>query len=86
MHPLSSSEFREVVGSLETLSLVTAVDGKTGSLAVMQTPSKKGRKPTFATGDEKRVASCVGEKEMETAVEGMGADILRSILSGEALD
>ncbi len=86
LHPLSSSEFREVVGSLETLSLVTAVDGKTGSFAVLQTPSKRGRKATFGTGDEKRVASCVGEKEIHQAVEGLGVDILKSILTGEAWD
>lgn len=88
LHPLSSSEFREVIGSLETLSLVTAVDGKKGSFAVLETPSKRGRKSTFGNGngDEKRVASCVGEKEIEQAVEGLGVDILRSILSGEALD
>ena len=86
LHPLSSSEFREVVGSLETLSLVTAVDGKTGSFAVLQTPAKRGRKPTFGSGDERRIASCVGEKEVEQGVDGLGADILRSILAGEALD
>ncbi|TPX14190.1 uncharacterized protein E0L32_000584 [Thyridium curvatum] len=88
LHPLSSSEFREVVGSLETLSLVTAVDGKTGSFAALQTPSKRGRKPAFISGnsDEKRVASCVGEKEMGSALEGPGSDILKSIMFGEALD
>jgi cell division control protein 6 len=89
LHPLSSSEFREVVGSLETLSLVSQVDGKTGSFAVPQTPSKRGRRPAFgggSLGDERRIASCVGEKEIEGAVEGLGADILMSILSGEALD
>ncbi|KAL2018712.1 hypothetical protein VTK56DRAFT_486 [Thermocarpiscus australiensis] len=91
LHPLSSSEFREVVDSLETLSLITTVDGKTGSFAVLQTPSRRRKKDVFggsANGlaDEKRVASCVGEKEMEQAIEGMGAGILRSILSGEALD
>ncbi|TLD26444.1 hypothetical protein PspLS_04855 [Pyricularia sp. CBS 133598] len=86
LHVLSSSEFREVIGSLETLSLVTAVDGKTGSFAVLQTPSKKGRKATFSNGDERRVASCVGEKEIEQGIEGLGSDILKSILSGEALD
>jgi cell division control protein 6 len=90
LHPLSSSEFREVMGSLETLSLVSAVDGKTGSFTVSQTPSKRGRRSAFgsSTGltDEKRVASCVGEKEMEQAVEGIGAGILQSILNGEALD
>ncbi|KXX75104.1 Cell division control protein 18 [Madurella mycetomatis] len=93
LHPLSSSEFREVVDSLETLSLITPVDGKTGSFAALHTPSgRRGRKKDVFGGtgngpaDEKRVACCVGEKEMEQAVEGMGAGILRSILSGEALD
>ncbi|KAM7207029.1 cell division control protein 18 [Rhypophila sp. PSN 637] len=93
LHPLSSSEFREVIGSLETLSLISEVDGKTGSFCVLQTPGgrKKKRRDIFANvhglGDEKRVASCVGEKEMETALEaGAGVGILMSILSGEALD
>ena len=90
LHPLSSSEFREVVDSLETLSLVSAVDGKTGSLALLQTPRKRGKRSAFAAGagpaDERKVASCVGEKELEQAIEGLGADILRSILSGEAMD
>ncbi|KAI1336856.1 cell division control protein Cdc6 [Xylariaceae sp. FL0016] len=90
LHPLSSSEFREVVGSLETLSLVSAVDGKTGSLAMLQTPSKRGKRSGFGVGvgigDEKKVASCVGEGELAQAIEGLGVDILKSILSGEALD
>ncbi|KAI0404803.1 P-loop containing nucleoside triphosphate hydrolase protein [Xylaria palmicola] len=90
LHPLSGSEFREVIGSLETLSLVSEVDGKTGSLAVLQTPSKRAKRAGFAAGvglaDERKVASCVGEKELEQGIEGLGADILRSILSGEALD
>ncbi|KAI0385760.1 cell division control protein Cdc6 [Hypomontagnella monticulosa] len=90
LHPLSSSEFREVIGSLETLSLVSPVDGKTGSFTALQTPSKRGKKSAFGSNvglaDDKRVASCVGEKELGQAVEGLGADILKSILSGEALD
>ncbi|CAN8098898.1 unnamed protein product [Discula destructiva] len=93
LQPLSSSEFREVVGSLETLSLVAGVDGKNGSFvsssAQSGTPSgRKRRKTAFVGGsiDDKQVASCVGEKELEQAAEGPGADILRSILSGEALD
>ncbi|KAI0164683.1 cell division control protein [Xylariaceae sp. FL1272] len=90
LHPLSGSEFREVVSSLETLSLIAEVNGKTGSLAMLQTPSRRGKKSGFGSGaglaDEKKVASCVGEKELEQAVDGLGADILRSILSGEGLD
>jgi len=86
LHPLSSSEFREVAGSLETLGLVTASDGKTGSFAAPQTPSKRGRKTMAATGDERRLTSCVAEKEMDSVADGVGAAILKSILSGEALD
>lgn len=90
LHPLSSSEFREVMGSLETLSLVNTVDGKTGSFTMAHTPSKRGRRGGFGTGvglaDEKRVASCVGAMEMEQAIEGIGSGILQSILTGEALD
>lgn len=94
LHPLSSSEFREVISSLETLSLVAGVDGKNGSFVSTSsqpaTPSgrKGGRKPAFMGGsvDDKRVASCVGEREIEQAIDGLGADILRSILSGEALN
>lgn len=93
LHPLSSSEFREVVGSLEMMSLVAGVDGKNGSFVSNAsqpgTPSgRKGRKPAFVGGsvDDRRVASCVGDREIEQAADGPGADILRSILSGEALD
>jgi cell division control protein 6 len=86
LHPLSSSEFREVAGSLETLGLVNASDGKTGSLAAPQTPSKRGRKTLAASGDERRITSCVVEKEIESVADGVGAGILKGILSGEALD
>ncbi|KAG9249836.1 P-loop containing nucleoside triphosphate hydrolase protein [Emericellopsis atlantica] len=86
LHPLSSSEFREVVGSLETLGLVNAVDGKNGSFVTPQTPSRKGRKPTAASGDDRRVACAAGDKDMESMAEGIGAGILKAILSGEALD
>lgn len=86
LHPLSGSEFREVVGSLETLGLVNASNGKGGSFVTPQTPSKRGRKSSAASGDERRIASCTGEKEVESLAEGVGAGILRIILSGESLD
>ncbi|KAF4123357.1 cell division control protein 6 [Geosmithia morbida] len=87
LHPLSSSEFREVVGSLETLGLVHAVDGKRGSFAAPQTPSKRGRRTAVTSGgDEGRIASAVSDKDMESVAEGIGAGILGSILGGEALD
>ncbi|KAL2271213.1 hypothetical protein VTJ83DRAFT_584 [Remersonia thermophila] len=102
LHPLSSSEFREVVDSLETLSLIAPVEGKNGSFAPLASASpsalgatpKRARKKKDVFGnvsgglvaDERRVASCVGEREVEAAIEGMGAGILRGILSGDALD
>jgi cell division control protein 6 len=88
LHPLTSTEFRDVIGSLETLSLVSAVDGRNGSFVGLSTPSKRARKfgGGIGVGDEKRVGSCVGEKEVATAVEGLGAGILKSILNGEGLE
>ncbi|RDL36620.1 p-loop containing nucleoside triphosphate hydrolase [Venustampulla echinocandica] len=88
LHPLTSTEFRDVIGSLETLSLISAVDGRSGSFVALSTPSKRARKfgSGVGTGGEKRVGSCVGEKEIAQAVEGLGAGILKSILNGEGLD
>ncbi|RFU36096.1 hypothetical protein B7463_g236, partial [Scytalidium lignicola] len=89
LHPLTSTEFRDVIGSLETLSLINQIDGRNGSFVAL-TPSKRGRKPGFSStigvGDERRVGSCVSEREIAQAVEGLGAGILKSILSGEGLD
>jgi cell division control protein 6 len=87
LHPLTSTEFRDVVGSLETLSLISAVDGRNGSFVGMTT-GKRARKfgGGVGVGNEKRVGSCVGEKEVAQAVEGLGAGILKSILSGQGLD
>lgn len=88
LHPLTSTEFRDVIGSLETLSLISAVDGKNGSFVGLSTPSKRARKfgGGIGVGDEKRVGSCVSEKEVAAAVEGLGAGILKNILNGEGLD
>lgn len=87
LHPLSSSEFREVMGSLETLGLVNTVEGKNGSFAAPQTPSRRGRRVAVGSGgDERRIASAVGDKDMASLTEGVGAGILKSILTGEALD
>lgn len=89
LHPLTSTEFRDVVGSLETLSLVAAVDGRNGSFVGLSgTPGKRARKfgAGLGVGDEKRVGSCVGEREVAAAVEGLGAGILKNILHGEGLE
>lgn len=88
LQPLTSTEFRDVIGSLETLSLISAIDGKNGSFAGVGTPSKRGRKSVFGAtlADERRIGSCVGEMEVSRAVEGLGGGILKTILNGEGLD
>ena len=85
LHPLTNTEFRDIVGSLETLSLISAVEGKTGSLVVTAaTPSKRGR-GGFGAGvvEERRIASAVGSKELSAALVGPGCAILKGILEGE---
>lgn len=86
LHPLTSTEFRDIVGSLETLSLISAVEGKAGSLVVTAgTPSRKGRGGGFggAVVEDRRVASTVGTKELAAALIGPGSGILRGILEGD---
>ncbi|KAK3677776.1 AAA ATPase [Recurvomyces mirabilis] len=91
LHPLSSVEFRDVVSGLETLSLVSAVDGRSGSLALPITPSRtpsrkgKGGFGVVGAGDEKRIASAVGVKELEASLEGKGGELLRDLLRGDSL-
>lgn len=85
LHPLSSTEFRDIIESLETLSLISAVEGKAGSLVVTAgTPSRKGRGGGFAGAvvEDKRVASTVGSKELSAALVGPGSSILKGILEG----
>lgn len=84
LHPLTSTEFRDIVGSLEMLSLISAVEGKAGSLvADAGTPSRRGRKTNGFPGvvvEDRRVASVVGTTELENALIGAGSSILKEIL------
>jgi cell division control protein 6 len=92
-HALSSIEFRDVVSGLEALSLISAADGKAGSFATPLTPSRTpGRKSknaflgAAAVGDERRVASVVSVKEIESAIKGgPGGELLREMLEGSVL-
>jgi cell division control protein 6 len=85
LHPLTSTEFRDIVGSLETLSLISAVEGKAGSLVTAGTPSRKGRGGGFAGAvvEDRRVASTVGTKELAASLMGPGSSILKGILECE---
>lgn len=88
LHPLTNTEFRDVIASLETLSLVSALEGngRSGSFSVPATPSKRGRGGGgFSAGlvEEKRVSSCVSMKELDGALDGPGSGVLRGLLNGE---
>ncbi|KAI9681641.1 MAG: AAA ATPase [Trizodia sp. TS-e1964] len=85
LHTLTNTEFKDVIGSLEAMSLVSNVDGKGGSFGAVGTPSKRGKAFGGGLEEQRRFASCVGEKELERALEGPGCDILRAILSGDGL-
>lgn len=85
LHPLTSTEFRDIVGSLETLSLISPAEGKAGSLMAVGTPSRKGRNGGFGgvSVEDRRVASSVGAKEILESLTGPGSNILKSILEDD---
>lgn len=78
LHPLTATEFADVIGSLETLSLVGGAEGR-GGLG-RSTPS---RKIVMGRVEERRVGSFVSEGEVEGCLEGVGGGILRGLLRGE---
>jgi cell division control protein 6 len=76
LQPLKSTEFRDVVTSLETLGLVQESTGRTTSfLTPTKTPSRLGRNP-----DERQIVSAVSEKEMVNSLKGAGADLLQRLM------
>ncbi|KAF1971529.1 cell division control protein Cdc6 [Bimuria novae-zelandiae CBS 107.79] len=84
LHPLTSTEFRDIVGSLETQSLISAVEGKAGSLVATGTPSRKGKGGFGGVSvEDRKVASCLDAKEIVDGLVGPGSDILKGILNGE---
>jgi cell division control protein 6 len=92
LHALSSVEFRDVVSGLETLSLISAVEAKgASSFSMLPTPSRtpsRRSKSGFtgaATGDDRRMAACVGHAELVAALKGPGSDILREMIEGDGI-
>jgi cell division control protein 6 len=87
LHPLTSTEFRDVVAGLETLSLVSWVDGKNGTFTNVApgTPSRRGRGGGFGAKvvEERGLACSVGNKEIRQALTGSaGSGILLALLDG----
>ncbi|QKX62470.1 uncharacterized protein TRUGW13939_09631 [Talaromyces rugulosus] len=91
LHPLTATEFKDVVGSLETLGLVGEFQGRgrggtiAGGSGILRTPSKSGSSTPFKGSDEKGLACFVTEKEIVDQISGPGEGILKAMLSGECL-
>lgn len=88
LQPLSTLEFCDIVSRLESQSLITCANGKAGSFANPLTPSRTPSRKLKAgftgmtLGDERRITSGVGRRELEASVQGAGSELLRDILSG----
>lgn len=80
LHPLTGTEFVDVIGGLETLGLV-GEDGRGFCIGKAKgTPSKRAAKGMAK--EDRSVVSWVGEKEVEGCLEGPGGGILRGLLRG----
>ena len=79
LHPLTATEFADVISGLETLGLI-GEDGR-GMAIGLRTPGKTGK--GLSKGQEKRYVSWVGEGEVEGCLEGPGGGILRDLLRVE---
>ncbi|KAJ5743915.1 hypothetical protein N7533_008785 [Penicillium manginii] len=93
LHPLTSTEFKDVLGNLETMGLVGDYQGRGrgGTLGagsdVRRTPSKSGSvMSTPHKGmDEQGILCFVSQSEIEGQIAGPGEGILRRLLRGDGL-
>lgn len=93
LHPLTATEFKDVIGSLETLGLVGEFQGRgrggtiAGGSGILRTPSKSGGAASSSTPrktlDEKALACFVTEKEILSQISGPGEGILKALLAGD---
>ena len=79
LHPLSNTEFVDILGGLETLGLVgeetcgRGLSGKAGA------PTRRGKQ----VREEKRYVSFVDEREVQGCLEGVSGGILRGLLDSK---
>lgn len=91
LHPLTATEFKDVLGSLETLGLVGEYQsrGRGGTVSagsdLRRTPSKSGGTSLSKALDEQSLVCFVSQKEIEGQITGPGEGILRRLFSGEGL-
>ncbi|KAE8164364.1 P-loop containing nucleoside triphosphate hydrolase protein [Aspergillus tamarii] len=93
LHPLTATEFRDVLSNLETLGLVGEYQGKgrggtvAGGSNIRRSPSKSMSGPMTPSRamDEQGLVCFVSQKEIETQLSGPGEGILRRLLTGQGL-
>lgn len=93
LHPLTSTEFKDVLSNLETMGLVGEYQGRGrgGTLAggsdVRRTPSKSGNviSTPHKGMDEQGLVCYVSQPEIEGQIAGPGEGILRRLLRGAGL-
>lgn len=93
LHPLTATEFKDVLSNLETMGLVGEYQGRgrggtvAGGSDVRRTPSKSGSvtsTPHKAMG-EQGLLCFVSQSEIESQLAGPGEGILRRLLRGDGL-
>jgi cell division control protein 6 len=92
LHPLTATEFRDILSNLETMGLVGEVQERgrgraAGGPMGFLTPSRLGRgaggSPLKNGGRETGLVCFVGEKELETHITGPGEGVLKALLREE---
>ena len=83
LHPLTATEFADVVSGLETMGLV-AKENKGGIFGVkVGTPSRKGKGTGAIVAEERKIVCFVDEKELESCLDGAGRSLLQGLLNGD---
>ncbi|KAJ6139344.1 ATPase AAA-type core [Penicillium samsonianum] len=93
LHPLTATEFKDVLSNLETMGLVGEYQGRgrggtvAGGTDLRRTPSKSGHAPSTPHKglDEQALVCFVSQQEIESQIAGPGEGILRRLLRGEGL-
>ncbi|CAP95330.1 Pc21g04330 [Penicillium rubens Wisconsin 54-1255] len=93
LHPLTATEFKDVLSNLETMGLVGEYQGRgrggtvAGGTDLRRTPSKSGHAPStpHKALDEQALVCFVSQQEIESQIAGPGEGILRRLLRGEGI-
>ena len=94
LHPLTMTEFRDVIGSLEAMGLVGEAQtssgrGRAGTSSAYTTPTKTGRggagsrTPSKKSAGDTELVCYVSEKEVEGQISGPGEGVLKALLREE---